>query len=163
MVRPAPSLHHWAASAWVAWCVSCGAMTCHGPAFRTANNAARFCPSWSPLTLRGRSCTEGSLGWLIEPSRGLQGAPSSILRLVCAACRTICGLPKSLLLMRLAWRGCLPQCCLRLDLDLLLSRLTVRLSHTTSGTMHHQLHHCSDCCDHELSGLDKQVQSAEGC
>ena len=72
-VGPAPSLHHWAASAWVAWCVSCRATTCHGPACRTANNAARFCLSRSPLVFRDRSCREGVLGWLIEPPRGCRG------------------------------------------------------------------------------------------
>jgi len=52
-VGPAPSLHQCAASAWVAWCVSCRAMTCHGPACRTANNAAsKPASSLSPRTKR---------------------------------------------------------------------------------------------------------------
>ena len=77
-VGPAPSLHHCAASAWVALCVSYRAMTCHGPACRIANNAARFCFSRSPLTLRERSCRDGGF------TLGLQGALSSTVWLVCA-------------------------------------------------------------------------------
>ena len=73
-VGHAPSLSHWAASAWVAWCVSCRAMTCHGPACRTANNAARFCLSWSPLTLRDSSCREGDLIIAIADVVGLFAA-----------------------------------------------------------------------------------------
>ena len=76
-VGPAPSLHHCAASVWLAWCVSCKATTCQGPDCKVANNAARFCFPLRPLTLRERSCREGVLGGLIEPPQGLQGAPSS--------------------------------------------------------------------------------------
>ncbi len=77
----------------VAWCVCCRAVTCHAPACRTATNAARFCLSRSPLTLRDRNCREGGLGWLIEPPQGLQGALFSTLRLVCVACLSVWGLP----------------------------------------------------------------------
>ena len=77
----------------VACCVSCRAMTCHGPACRIAKNAARFCLSRRLLTLRDRNCRKGGLWWLIELPQMLQGALSSTLRQVCAACLSVWGLP----------------------------------------------------------------------
>ena len=75
------------------------------------------------MTLRERSCREGSLRWLTEPPQGLQGALSSTLWLVCAACLTVWGLSQQPLLLCLAVRGYLQLCWL----ELLLSCLTVRL------------------------------------